>query len=547
MLGYIARSVSVLLLCAVSMGTVFGSQIKDGVFVKRINDRVFYDGKPISFKGIGFGNKVWQDVALPLKHHNEKDYARVKAMGMNVVRFYLNYKTFESDSRPYLYKASGWKWLDDNIEWARRNNIFLILNMHVPQGGYQANGQGIELWTRAENQKRLKALWKAIAARYSNEPVIAGYDLLNEPVTNVSITQWQDLAQEIIDGIRQVDANHMIIVERLCGIIGKPKAASETNFFLLNERNIMYEFHFYKPFEYTHQNTPWTKLGSGGSYPDKLDLAFDSDLFWAGASFSNPKCPPGDSKWRFYKGRKFKVRRKEFVVGKIALQANRSQGTVSFDELVVSEFDPEGKFVRRVLELKMDDASGWTMWSQDGNGYFQLDETGNRNGGACIQVCNTSADANCYNNLTRFQVKHGYSYRVDGWMKGQNLAARSACKIRIDFERSLKARKLIPRNKEFLARELAPFIEFGTRHKVPLFVGEFGLYRDCFMESKGGIEWLADVVELFDGFDLGYTYHCYHESAFGLFSNDVGLPDPDCLNSRLADFFTAHHSPASSN
>ena len=39
-------------------------------------------------------------------------------MGMNAVRFYMNYRTFEADAAPGKYLDDGWQWLDDNIAWA---------------------------------------------------------------------------------------------------------------------------------------------------------------------------------------------------------------------------------------------------------------------------------------------------------------------------------------------------------------------------------------------------------------------------------------------
>src|SRR5262249_33591811 len=134
------------------------------------------DGDPVFLKGISLGNEVWTNAALP-DDHAEIDFQRLAAMGANSTRFLLNYRTFEDDATPGVYKASGWGWIDQNIAWARANGISLILNMHVPPGGFQSNGEGGALWTDTSNQDRLMALWTAIAARYAGEPVIAGFGL----------------------------------------------------------------------------------------------------------------------------------------------------------------------------------------------------------------------------------------------------------------------------------------------------------------------------------------------------------------------------------
>ena len=98
-------------------------------------------GKPVMLRGVAFGNEVWGNVRLPRRHHDEADFARVAAMGMNTVRFYMNYRTFESDAAPGTYLADGWQWLDDNIAWAKKHGVYLVLNMHVPAGRLPVAGR----------------------------------------------------------------------------------------------------------------------------------------------------------------------------------------------------------------------------------------------------------------------------------------------------------------------------------------------------------------------------------------------------------------------
>ena len=243
---------------------------KGGILRRKGNLIVNEKGKEVWLKGVSFGNEVWSDNPLPVNHHTEKDFERVASMGMNVVRFYLNYKTFEDDSKPYQYKEEGWQWIDQNIAWAKKNNVYLILNIHVPQGGFQSIGGGVMLWENFENQRRFKALWYNIAQRYATEPTIAGYDLLNEPVTSQSIEQWQTLSQQLADTIRKADNNHVLIVERVNAVKMKWETFNDDqNFFLINDPNTMYTFHFYSPFKFTHQFATWANLGDGGKYPDE--------------------------------------------------------------------------------------------------------------------------------------------------------------------------------------------------------------------------------------------------------------------------------------
>ena len=125
-------------------------------------------------------------------------------MGFNSVRFYINYCFFEDDAAPYKYKESGFKWLDKNVKWAKKYGMGIIINMHCPQGGYQSAGNGMELWNDAENQNRLIALWKAIAERYSGEPAVWGYGLLNEPYVPLLDTSY---SLHLLFQLSTVDSN----------------------------------------------------------------------------------------------------------------------------------------------------------------------------------------------------------------------------------------------------------------------------------------------------------------------------------------------------
>jgi endoglucanase len=79
----------------------------------------------ILLNGVCFGNNVWANPKNPVEnHHTESDFAVLKSVGANAVRFYLNYGLFEDDSSPYLYKKSGFDWLDQNIAWAEKYGIY---------------------------------------------------------------------------------------------------------------------------------------------------------------------------------------------------------------------------------------------------------------------------------------------------------------------------------------------------------------------------------------------------------------------------------------
>ncbi|MES1196925.1 MAG: cellulase family glycosylhydrolase, partial [Steroidobacter sp.] len=278
-----------------------------------------------------------------------------------------NYRTLEDDEHPYVYLDDGWRWLDDNVAWAKAHGVYLILNMHVPQGGFQSLGKGWDLWDKPENQQRLIALWKAIASRYKDQPVIFGYDLVNEPGVSTNRTQWQQLAQQLVGAIREVDSKHPVIVERVNSIHGEWINDDSMNFVTVNDKNVIYEFHIYDPYFYTHQHIAW------------------------------------DEKMR------------------------------------------------------------------------------NRDGGVWPDAAN---------NHTR----------------------------------------------KFLSDTVDQYLVWGTKHQVPLYLGEWGVYKANFENDRGGLNWIKDMIAVINQRKITNTYHVYHEESFGIYRGD-GKIDPQNANQELINVF----------
>jgi endoglucanase len=492
------------------------------------------NGQPVQLKGIAFGNEVWADKEIPNTHHTEEDFRRVKAMNMNLIRFYFNYKTFENDNNPYTYKQTGWDWVDQNIAWAKKHGIYLILNMHVPQGGFQSQGNGDALWTNTENQNRLVALWKAIAQRYKDEKQIIGFGPVNEPVPTTDISQWQQLAQRITNEIRTIDKNHIMFIERAIYVKGKPETA-DFNFPSVSDNNIAYEFHIYDPFQYTHQLFNWAGLGDGGKYPDESILSY-SNADWYTATFNNPAIGAGNSNWQYFQGDKYKITDANIKLGLPALVGANVNGRVYYDNIEIKEFDAAGNFTQNILQLNLTNMDGWAYWSSNNSGTYGASNTIGYNDNNSLYIDGATNDCNLASYNRVFQPKQGFFYQINGWMKGENVAATAGCRLRIDFLKTNSP--ILPRNKAYLESSLKQFADWSKAKNVPVYMGEFGVGTPCFQNNKGGLQWVSDMIDIARANNFPFTYHTYHEDSFGLYYGFGTLPDPTQANQPLIDLFT---------
>ena len=115
-------------------------------------------------------------------------------------------------------------------------------------------------------------------------------------------------------------------------------------------------------------------------------------------------------------------------------------------------------------------------------------------------------------------------------MRGKEIPPTATCQLRLDF---FSARAPVQESdKKFLAQELDAYVAWGRAHKVPLFLGEWGTIRFCFDDDRGGLRWVADMLDLMKARKLHFTYHVFHEDGFGLYRGTNGtLPDPANANS----------------
>ena len=171
------------------------------------------------------------------------DIEKIAHQCNTVVRIPFNHLLLEDDAVPYVYKAQGWAILDSVLKWCEDNNIYAVLDLHAAPGGQSSSFTAdpdflINLWNGSINQDRTKRLWKAIATRYRNKGIIAGYDLLNEPNTS-SNADLTNLYHDIIDSIRSVDTHHLIFLE------GNNYAQDFGFFTSIPDTNCCFEFHIY--------------------------------------------------------------------------------------------------------------------------------------------------------------------------------------------------------------------------------------------------------------------------------------------------------------
>lgn len=181
----------------------------------------------------------------------EADIQRIAELGYNSVRPALNSRLFISEEKDHEFIEEGFLLLDQLIEWCRKYQIYVIIDMHGAPGGQtgtnidDSRNNVPELFVEMHNKDLLEALWVRIAERYKDEPTVAAYDLINEPLpeSTGAADKYKDqlvpLYKRLIKAIRKVDQKHMLTIEGY---------EWSNNWSLFDEPlddNAFYQFHYY--------------------------------------------------------------------------------------------------------------------------------------------------------------------------------------------------------------------------------------------------------------------------------------------------------------
>lgn len=176
----------------------------------------------------------------------ETDVRLAKEIGFNFIRLPIWYRILEQDDNPYIYLDSGWQILDSFLSLCRNHSLYVVLDLHGAPGcqnPWDHSGQvdRNQLWYLSEYQNRTARLWRAIAQRYRDEPLVLGYDLLNEPAGAPTVDALTQLYDLVYRNIREVDKRHLIIMEDGFEYEGKMPLPADVGW-----KQIVYSNHFYE-------------------------------------------------------------------------------------------------------------------------------------------------------------------------------------------------------------------------------------------------------------------------------------------------------------
>jgi endoglucanase len=196
-------------------------------------------------RGVNFSG--WFEVSgaqgIPFTRYTEEDFAHVKSLGADVVRVPIKMHRMTGGPPSYTLDPLLLKFLDFAVDWAEKHGLYIIIDNH--------SFDPVE-HTANDIDKILIPVWEQIARRYKDRSGYVIYEILNEP-HGISDQRWGEIQGMAIDAIRRIDTQHAIMVggtdfNSLAKLSAIPEYA---------DTNLIYTFHFYDPYLFTHQGADW--------------------------------------------------------------------------------------------------------------------------------------------------------------------------------------------------------------------------------------------------------------------------------------------------
>jgi aryl-phospho-beta-D-glucosidase BglC (GH1 family) len=176
---------------------------------------------------------------------SETEAAMMAGMGLTHVRVCVAPKTIMDAATGAVREENG-GYLEAAIRRFQKAGLMVVVDIHNEDRAAELNPDWQEAFVK---------FWGSLAGRLGKfDPELTILEIINEPVFSKRETEWDTFSARLAAAIRQHAPQHTIMTSgaNWGGIDGLKKLK------LLEDKNVVYSFHCYDPFTFTHQGATWS-------------------------------------------------------------------------------------------------------------------------------------------------------------------------------------------------------------------------------------------------------------------------------------------------
>jgi endoglucanase len=181
------------------------------------------------------------------RHTTAEDMALIKRLGFDHVRFTLDPAPLFNENDPGKLNESYLRLVDGALDMILQQGLAVIVDPH-PADEFKVRMNKDDKYLVA-----FARFWKSLAQHLAKRnPEMVFLETINEPMVEDGF-RWHGIQAKLVAMIRAGAPNHTIIVSgfRWSGL---PELLFMEPF---ADRNIIYNYHNYEPFAFTHQGATW--------------------------------------------------------------------------------------------------------------------------------------------------------------------------------------------------------------------------------------------------------------------------------------------------
>lgn len=198
----------------------------------------------------------------------ENDIKQIADCGIDHVRVPVDYNVFETDDGEY--KEKGFKQLEQALDICRKNKVNMIIDLHKTAGySYEKTYNEAGFFDSESLQERFYKLWEEFAKRFGKYSDCVAFELLNEINDKEVCEKWNMISNTCVRRIRKYAPDNYIVI----GGYWNNSVDAIADIALPYDKKIVYTFHCYDPFIFTHQAAYWVD-----EMPKNFRISYPGDI-----------------------------------------------------------------------------------------------------------------------------------------------------------------------------------------------------------------------------------------------------------------------------